>query len=75
MSTSAVYGKEVLPVAQRLLKEERLRPLFLIREVDALIVNEPELRDMDPGLSSFRNCNTPDDYARALVDAGLPASE
>jgi molybdopterin-guanine dinucleotide biosynthesis protein A len=71
MSTSAVYGKEVLPVARRLLEEERLRPLFLIREVDALIVNEPELREMDPSLSSFRNCNTREAYEQALRDAEL----
>lgn len=71
MSTSAVYAREVLPIARRLLREERLRPLFLIREVDALIVNEPELRQMDPGLQSFRNCNTREAYEQALRDAGL----
>jgi molybdopterin-guanine dinucleotide biosynthesis protein A len=71
MSTSAVYGKEVLPVARRLLQEERLRPLFLIRELDALIVNEPELRDMDQDLRSFRNCNTREAYEQALRDAEL----
>lgn len=71
MSTSAVYGREVLPIARRLLREERLRPLFLIQEVDALIVNEPELRDMDPDLASFRNCNTREAYEQALRDADL----
>lgn len=71
MSTSAVYAREVLPVARRLLQQGRLRPLFLIREVDALIVNEPELREMDPGLASFRNCNTREAYEQALRDAEL----
>jgi molybdopterin-guanine dinucleotide biosynthesis protein A len=71
MSTSAVYGKDVLPVARRLLREERLRPLFLIREVDALIVNETALRDMDSELASFRDCNTPEAYEQALRDAEL----
>jgi molybdopterin-guanine dinucleotide biosynthesis protein A len=71
MCTSAVYAREVLPIARRLLKEERLRPLFLIREVDALIVNEPELREMDADLASFRDCNTREAYEQALRDAGL----
>jgi len=71
MSTSAVYGRDVLPIARRLLQEERLRPLFLIREVDALVVNETELRDMDSDLLSFRNCNTPEAYEQALRDAEL----
>jgi len=71
MSTSAVYGRAVLPVARRLLQEERLRPLFLIREVDALIVNETALREMDRELASFRNCNTREAYEQALRDAEL----
>jgi len=71
MSTSAVYSRAVLPIARRLLQEERLRPLFLIREVDALIVNETALREMDRTLASFRNCNTREAYEQALRDAGL----
>lgn len=71
MCTSAVYAREVLPIARRLLREERLRPLFLVREVDALIVDETALREMDPDLASFRDCNTREDYEQALRDAGL----
>jgi len=71
MSTSAVYGKQVLPIARRLLREQRLRPLFLIREVDALIVDETALRDIDGDLASFRNCNTREAYEQALRDADL----
>lgn len=71
MTTAAVYAREALPVARRLIAEGRLRPLFLVQEVGARIVAEPELRDVDPGLESFRNCNTPEDYAAALAAAGL----
>ena len=67
MTTSAVYAKEVLPLAQKLVAERRLRPLFLIEAVDARIVMPDEL----PGLQSFRDCNTPEAYELALRDAGI----
>lgn len=71
MTTSAVYTREVLPVAQELLAERRLRPFFLVQAVDARIVTADELTDVDPQLESFRNCNTQEDYEQALRDAGL----
>lgn len=70
MSTSAVYARDVLPVARRLIAEDRLRPLFLIQEVGARILTESEVRGVDADLASFRNCNTPEEYERALADAG-----
>ena len=71
MVTSAVYSREVLPTARRLLDEGRLRPLHLVEAFDARIVTEDELRDVDPDLQSLRDCNTPDAYRDALRDAGL----
>jgi len=71
MSTSAVYSREVLPVAERLVEERRLRPFFLIDAVDTRVVSADELQVVDPDLRSFRNCNEPDDYEAALRDAGL----
>jgi molybdopterin-guanine dinucleotide biosynthesis protein A len=71
MVTSAVYAREVLPVARRLLAGRRLRPLFLVEAVDARIVTADELFDVDPQLESLRNCNTPAEYREALRDAGL----
>ena len=71
MTTSAVYSRDVLPVAHKLMAEQRLRPLFLVESVDARIVTEDELREVDPELRSFRNCNTQEDYEQALRDAGL----
>jgi molybdopterin-guanine dinucleotide biosynthesis protein A len=71
MTTAAVYGRGALPVARRLLGERRLRPLFLAEELKARSVTEAELSDVDPGLESFRNCNTPQEYWSALRDAGV----
>jgi molybdopterin-guanine dinucleotide biosynthesis protein A len=72
MMTSAVYSREVLPLARRLLEERRLRPLFLMDGFDTRVVTEQELRDVDPELESLRDCNTPDAYRDALRAAGLP---
>jgi molybdopterin-guanine dinucleotide biosynthesis protein A len=71
MVTSAVYSREVLPVARRLLEERRLRPLYLVEAFDAKIVSGPEIRDVDPDLESLRDCNTPQAYRDALRAAGL----
>ena len=71
MVTSAVYAREVLPVARRLLAERRLRPLFLVEAFDARIVSETELREVDPDLESLVDCNTPETYRRALDATGL----
>ncbi len=71
MVTSAVYAREVLPVARRLLAERRLRPLFLVEAFDARIVSESELREVDPDLESLVDCNTPETYRRALRATGL----
>lgn len=74
MTTAAAYSKGVLDVARRLLAEGRLRPLFLVQQVDAVIVGEDEVRAVDPGLDSLKNCNTPEAYEQALRDAGLYTS-
>jgi molybdopterin-guanine dinucleotide biosynthesis protein A len=61
----AVYSRALLPRVSRLLDEERLRPLFLLEEAGARIVEEDELHDCDPHGLSFVNLNTPEDYAAA----------
>ena len=71
MVTSAVYSRDVLPVARDLLDKRRLRPLFLLEAFDARQVTEEELRDVDPELESLRDCNTPEAYQEALRTAGL----
>ncbi len=71
MVTSAVYSREVLPVAKRLVEDRKLRPLFLIDAFEARFVSEEELRQVDPELDSLRDCNTPEAYRDALRSAGL----
>jgi molybdenum cofactor guanylyltransferase len=69
---AAVYRIEVLDVVRKLLSENRLRPVFLFDAVPTRVVGADELRDVDPSFESLRNLNTPEDYERALRDAGPP---
>lgn len=68
---SAVYRREVLPVVEQLLAEDRLRPMFLFDQVATRRVTADELIDIDPQLATLQNCNYPEDYQRALQAAGL----
>ena len=64
---AALYRPSVVaPAIERLLREDRLRPFFLIEAVKTIEVCEDELRRLDPDLKTLQNLNTPDDYARAL---------
>jgi molybdopterin-guanine dinucleotide biosynthesis protein A len=71
MATCAVYGRAAATRAATLVAERRLRPLFLLERLNTRTVGPDDLRDVDPHLDSFRNCNTPDDYRAALRAAGL----
>ncbi len=69
---AALYRRStVLPVIERLLAEDRLRTAALADAVLAQIVDEADLRDVDPRFGTLRNLNEPDDYVRALDDAGF----
>jgi len=63
---AAVYRLDVLPLAQRLLSENRPRPFFLFDPLHTRVVSAAELLDADPGLQSLRNLNTPTDYEEAV---------
>ena len=68
---SAVYRLDVLDDVDAMLAADRLRPRFLFDAVDTRIVTRDELLGADPELNSLRNCNRPEDYEKALSDAGL----
>ena len=68
---AGVYRTSLIDAARELVAEERLRPLFLIEQSKTRVIAEQELREVDPGLDSLRNLNTPADYENALRDAGL----
>jgi molybdopterin-guanine dinucleotide biosynthesis protein A len=72
---AAVYRRSVVTVVERLLNEDRLRPVFLFEEVNTLKVNVAELECVDPELTSLMNLNHPRDYYAALERAGFPATD
>jgi molybdopterin-guanine dinucleotide biosynthesis protein A len=71
---AALYRRAtVLPAIEALLREDRLRPVFLMDAVRTRVVTPEELRDADADLRTLRNLNSPDDYRAALRDAGWAA--
>jgi molybdopterin-guanine dinucleotide biosynthesis protein A len=75
---AAAYRTGLAGLAERLVKEDRLRPAFLFAECavtrldDSQLLTDPVLAALDPDLDSVLNVNTPDDYAQAR---GRPAPE
>jgi molybdenum cofactor guanylyltransferase len=63
---AAAYRMSVLPAVRELLAANRLRPVFLTEMRPTRILREIDLNEVDPGLRSLRNLNTPEDYAAAL---------
>jgi molybdopterin-guanine dinucleotide biosynthesis protein A len=69
--TCAVYRSEHAATAQALVAQGGLGPRALLDRIDTRYVEAGELREADPDLASFLDCNTPERYAAALRDAGL----
>ncbi len=68
---SAIYRRATLPQVEALLAQDRLRPVFLFDAVRTRRVSPEEMLSVDPELRTLRNLNTPEDYSKALADAGL----
>ena len=68
---AAVYGAHLLPQIETLLATDRLRPAFLLDQVNTRRITTAELVIADPGLRSLVNVNSPADYEAALTEAGL----
>jgi molybdopterin-guanine dinucleotide biosynthesis protein A len=68
---AAAYRVALAETAERLVKEGRLRPAFLLAECavnrldDAALLADPVLAALDPHLDSLVNVNEPADYAAA----------
>ena len=62
----AVYRRSVAPLLRIQLDRGELRPVFLYEKVRTREIAADEIRQIDPAGLSFRNLNTPDDYAAAL---------
>jgi molybdopterin-guanine dinucleotide biosynthesis protein A len=71
---SGMYRTSLGKRAQQLIANDQRRPLHLIEQSDAFLVDVETLRDVDPQLDSLRNTNTVEDYRRALHDAGFDAA-
>src|SRR5580704_2278815 len=73
---AAAYRVSLAEAAERLVKEDRLRPAFLFDECrvetldDAALKRDPVLAALDPDLDSVLNVNTPADYAAARARPG-----
>ena len=68
---AALYRRAVaLPAIERLLEDDRLRPVLLMEALRSRIVTASELRKVDPELATLRNLNTPEEYQSALSEAG-----
>jgi molybdenum cofactor guanylyltransferase len=75
---AAAYRVSLAGAAERLVRQDRLRPAFLFDECrvetldDAALKRDPVLAAFDPDLDSLLNVNTPGDYAAAR---GRPGPE
>jgi molybdopterin-guanine dinucleotide biosynthesis protein A len=70
MTTTAVYAKSLLPLADGLLADGIRRPRALFDATATRFVAAEELTDIDPELLSLRDCDTPEDYHALLALAG-----
>jgi molybdopterin-guanine dinucleotide biosynthesis protein A len=69
---AAVYPRAALPLAEKLIADARLRPLFLLEELGYRKLRPDEL----PGIDAIRGFNTPGEYLAAVraVDANACAT-
>jgi molybdenum cofactor guanylyltransferase len=69
---AALYRKAaVLPVIERMLRDDQLKLKSIIERVRTRFVYEDEMRSVDPQLRTLRNLNHHEDYEQALREAGL----
>lgn len=73
---AALYRRAaVVPVIERMLGEDQLKVQLIVERVRSRVVTEEELRMVDPKLGTLRNLNHPEDYEKALRDAGVSDSK
>ncbi len=71
MTTCAAYATRLLPRAQACLAQGTRSLRALLDAVSVRWVTADSLRDLDPELLSFWDCDTPEHYHAALRQAGL----
>jgi molybdopterin-guanine dinucleotide biosynthesis protein A len=65
--TQAVYSRALLPQIEARMRAARYRLRDLLDGCNVCIVDEAELRAVDPDLRSLLNVNTPQDWQRAVA--------
>ncbi|MBS0210740.1 MAG: molybdenum cofactor guanylyltransferase [Planctomycetes bacterium] len=65
---AAAYRARVLPQIEQALTAEQRSIWRLLNQLDTRQIAAEELRDVDPGLDSLRNCNTWEEYREMLSD-------
>lgn len=68
---AAVYRTSILPAAETLLQQDRLRIIYLFEGCRVRAVPVEDLRTVDPDLRSLQNVNSIEDYRAALKAAGF----
>ena len=63
----AVYRRTLLDPMRERIRARQLKIAPLFDAANVTWVDETELRAIDPELASFRNINTPTEYAAALA--------
>ena len=74
MTTCGVYARGLLPRAQVQLASGTRSLRALLRNASVRWMADEQLRDLDPELLSFWDCDTPERYRAALLKAGLSRS-
>ncbi len=63
----ALYRKSCLSAIEAALAGGRRRAVAFLADVNVCYLDEPALRQIDPELESFRNVNTPEEWAEAVL--------
>jgi molybdopterin-guanine dinucleotide biosynthesis protein A len=71
----AIYSKTALPTIEHRIATGQLKLHKLLDALNSVYMPEEETRLHDPQLLSFRNVNTPEDWARLLSDEQPAARE
>lgn len=61
----AAYRRTCLPPIEAALSAGRRRAVAFLGDINVRFIDEPDLRRVDPDLRSFRNLNTPEEWAEA----------
>jgi molybdopterin-guanine dinucleotide biosynthesis protein A len=59
----AIYSRTSIPVIESRIREGHLKLGDLLAALNVRYLTEPEVREYDPSLTSFRNINTPQEWA------------